>query len=372
MTIILVMIMIVFQIITNGLLMKPLNITNIFLQNSYILVLAIGMLVLIVLNHTDLSVGSIVAVVGALAGTLMVRMNVPIIPAILICLLAGSLIGAFQGFWVAIVGVPSFIVTLSGQLLYRGITMVILQGKTIAPLPSNFQIFSTKFVPEFLPEIAGLKANPLIFGLVGVIVLFVLQFRSRAKKISYGIDVESKARFIPKLIALSAIIMGFSYILANYKGVPIIITILLALALIYHFIMSHTKLGRHIYAIGGNMKAATLSGIKAKKITILAFTNMGLLAAVSGLIFVSRLNASTPQAGTGFELDAIAACYIGGASASGGIGKIMGSIVGGLVMAVLNNGMSLMGVGSDVQQAIKGAVLLLAVALDVINRKRAH
>src|SRR5690554_634395 len=371
MVIILIMIMVIFQILTNGLLMKPLNITNIFLQNSYILVLAIGMLILIVLNQIDLSVGSIVGLIGALAGTLMAEMNVPIAPAIIASVVMGIFIGAFQGFWVAIVGVPAFIVTLSGQLLYRGITMIILQGKTIAPLPVKFQVFSTKFIPEIFPEIMGLKTNALIFGAVAVLALLVVQARSRARKISYDIKVEKIPMFIVKLVALGTTVMAFAYILASHNGVPIIIVILFSLALIYHFIMSHTKLGRHIYAIGGNKKAAILSGIKAKKITILAFANMGLLAAVSGLIFASRLNAATPQAGTGFELDAIAASYIGGASASGGVGKVMGAIVGGLVMAVLNNGMSLMGAGTDVVYAVKGLVLLLAVALDVVNRKRA-
>lgn len=372
MIIILVVIMIAFQILTGGLLFRPLNITNLILQNSYILVLAIGMLILIVLNHIDLSVGSIVAIVGAVSGVLMAQMNVPVYLTVIIAILFGALIGAFQGFWVTYIGVPAFIVTLAGQLAFRGLTMVILKGTTIAPLPESFQVFSSRFLPEFLPAVAGLKTNALIAGVLGIVLMIVSQNLTRKKKVKYKIKVESKNKYILKLVAISIVIAIFSYLMASYQGVPYILLILLALTLIYSFVMNRTKVGRHIYAIGGNIKAATLSGIKAKKISFLAFVNMGVLAAMSGLIYASRLNAATPQAGNGFELDAIAACYIGGASASGGVGKVIGAIVGGLVMAVLNNGMSLMGVGVDVQKAIKGAVLLGAVALDVYNRKKAN
>ncbi len=370
MTIILVFIIIIFQILTNGLLLRPLNVTNLFLQNSYILVLAIGMLVLIVLNHIDLSVGSIVAVVGAISGVLMNNMNFPVWLTIIIALIVGALIGAMQGFWVAHLAVPSFIVTLAGQLLFRGLTMIILKGKTIAPFPTSFQFFSSKFVPEFLPPIFGLKANAVLFAIVASVFLVVTQLRNRRKKIKYNISVDSNARFAIKQFAFILAISGFFYLLGRYEGIPIILLILLSLTLIYNYIMNRTKLGRHVYAVGGNIKAATLSGIQSNKITFLGFVNMGILAAVSGLIFASRLNAATPQAGISFELDAIAACYIGGASASGGVGKIIGAIIGGFVMAILNNGMSLMGVGIDYQQAIKGIVLLAAVSLDVYNRKK--
>lgn len=371
MTVILVTIIIIFQFLTNGLLLKPLNVTNLILQNSYILVLAIGMLLLIVLNHIDLSVGSIAAVIGALSGVLMTIYDLPVWLTIIIALVAGAMIGAMQGFWVAYLGVPSFIVTLAGQLLFRGITMVILKGKTVAPLPASFQIFSSKFVPEILPPIMGLKTNALLFGAVSIVVVIFNQVSTRNKKIKYKIEVESNAKFIIKQVLFASVIGGFSFLLASYQGIPIILLILIALTLVYQFVMNRTKLGRHIYAIGGNMKAAVLSGIKAQQITFFAFVNMGFLAAVSGLIFASRLNAATPQAGVSFELDAIAACYIGGASANGGVGKVIGAIIGGLVMAILNNGMSLMGVGIDWQQAIKGIVLLAAVSLDVYNRRKA-
>lgn len=370
MVVILIAIMAIFQVLTNGLLFKPLNITNLFLQNSYILVLAIGMLILIVLNQIDLSVGSIAAVIGALAGTLMAVYDIPVGWTILISLFAGALIGGLHGFWVAGLGVPSFIVTLGGQLLFRGLTMVIVQGKTIAPLPKSFQVFSSKFVKEILPPIAGLKVNPLIAGVIAIIFLWISLISSRNKKIKYDIEVETMPRFYVKVTMFSFVIAAFSYILASHNGIPNILVILLALILFYNYVLSRTKLGRHIYAIGGNKKAAMLSGIEAKKITFFAFVNMGFLAAVSGLIFASRLNASTPQAGIGFELDAIAACYIGGASASGGVGKVVGAIIGGFVMAILNNGMSLMGVGIDIQQTVKGAVLMIAVALDVYNRRK--
>lgn len=371
MTIILVAIIAIFFVLTNGLLLKPLNVTNIILQNSYILILAIGMLILIVLKHTDLSVGSIVAVVGALSGMLMTEMGLPVWLTIIIGLIVGALLGAMQGFWVAYLAVPSFIVTLAGQLLFRGITMIILKGKTIAPLPKSFQVFSSKFVPEFMGPIMGLKTNAVIFGLAAIAMIWISQISSRKKKVAHDIDVESPAKFIAKMSLFTAVIAGFSFLLGSYQGIPIILVILIALTYTYQYVMSRTKMGRHIYASGGNIKAAVLSGIKAQKITFFAFVNMGFLAAVSGLVFASRLNAATPQAGVSFELDAIAACYIGGASASGGIGKVIGAIIGGLVMAVLNNGMSLMGIGIDYQQAIKGIVLLAAVSLDVYNRRKA-
>ena len=370
MTIILISIIIIFQILTGGLLLKPLNVTNLFLQNSHILVLTIGMLILIVLNHIDLSVGSIVAVIGAIAGVLMTKYQIPVGVTILISIVIGGLIGAMQGFWVAYLSVPAFIVTLAGQLLFRGLTMIILKGKTIAPLPKSFQFFSSKFIPEFLPEFGGLKMNAIIFGLVTSIILIVLSNNKRNKKIKYGQNVDKFNKFVFKNIAIILAIMGFSYLLASYQGLPVIMLILLFLIVIYNFVMNNTKIGRHIYAIGGNLQAAVLSGIEANRITFYGFVNMGVLAAISGLIFASRLNASTPQAGVSFELDAIAACYIGGASASGGIGKVVGAIIGGFVMAVLNNGMSLMGIGIDVQQAIKGLVLLAAVTLDIYNRKK--
>lgn len=370
MTIILISIIIIFQILTGGLLLKPLNVTNLFLQNSHILVLTIGMLILIVLNHIDLSVGSIVAVIGAIAGVLMTKYQIPVGVTILISIVIGGLIGAMQGFWVAYLSVPAFIVTLAGQLLFRGLTMIILKGKTIAPLPKSFQFFSSKFIPEFLPEFGGLKMNAIIFGLVTSIILIVLSNNKRNKKIKYGQNVDKFIKFVFKNIAIILAIMGFSYLLASYQGLPVIMLILLFLIVIYNFVMNNTKIGRHIYAIGGNLQAAVLSGIEANRITFYGFVNMGVLAAISGLIFASRLNASTPQAGVSFELDAIAACYIGGASASGGIGKVVGAIIGGFVMAVLNNGMSLMGIGIDVQQAIKGLVLLAAVTLDIYNRKK--
>ena len=370
MTIILISIIIIFQILTGGLLLKPLNVTNLFLQNSHILVLTIGMLILIVLNHIDLSVGSIVAVIGAIAGVLMTKYQIPVGVTILISIVIGGLIGAMQGFWVAYLSVPAFIVTLAGQLLFRGLTMIILKGKTIAPLPKSFQFFSSKFIPEFLPEFGDLKMNAIIVGLVTSIILIVLSNNKRNKKIKYGQNVDKFNKFVFKNIAIILAIMGFSYLLASYQGLPVIMLILLFLIVIYNFVMNNTKIGRHIYAIGGNLQAAVLSGIEANRITFYGFVNMGVLAAISGLIFASRLNASTPQAGVSFELDAIAACYIGGASASGGIGKVVGAIIGGFVMAVLNNGMSLMGIGIDVQQAIKGLVLLAAVTLDIYNRKK--
>ncbi|MGO2742871.1 MAG: multiple monosaccharide ABC transporter permease [Pseudolactococcus laudensis] len=365
----LVIIMLAFQILSNGILLKPLNITNIILQNSYILILSIGMVILIILNEIDLSVGSITAFVGALSAILSIKMGLPTILSVIICLLVGAAIGAFQGFWVSIVKVPSFIATLAGMLIFRGLTIVVLDGKSLAPYPKSFQIISSGFIPDLLKG-CGLQLFTLLIAAV-IAVLYVLSaINSRKKKISFGSPVESNVMFLVKNILVIIILGWFAYVMAQYEGFPNVLIILAILILVYRFITNQTTIGRHVYATGGNEKAAELSGINTKKIKFLMFVNMGLLSAVAGIIFSARLNAATATAGNGFELDAIAACYIGGASASGGVGTVLGAIIGGLVMGVLNNGMSLLGIGVDWQQAIKGFVLLLAVAFDIYNKNK--
>jgi putative multiple sugar transport system permease protein len=370
MVIVLVLIMLLFQILTGGILLRPLNITNLILQNSYILVLAIGMMLVIITGHIDLSVGSVAAFVGALAGILMVQHHVPMFVTVLISLLLGALIGAWQGFWVAYVKIPAFIVTLAGMLLFRGFTMIILEGQSIAPFPKSFQNISSGFLPDLFHG-QNLHIFTLVIGLIASILFIGSEIRKRNNQKQYGFAISPAAVFGAKLIVIVAIIMAFSYVLATYEGIPTILIILATLIIAYSFVANKTVIGRHIYAIGGNEKAAQLSGIKTKRVTFWVFVNMGVLAALSGLIFAARLNAATPKAGNLFELDAIAACFIGGASAYGGVGTISGAIIGGLVMGVINNGMSLLGLGIDWQQAIKGLVLLAAVAFDIYNKNKA-
>ncbi|WP_017812746.1 MULTISPECIES: multiple monosaccharide ABC transporter permease [Paenibacillus] len=368
MIIALVFIMLLFEILTGGLLLKPINITNLILQNSYILVLAIGMVLVIITGHIDLSVGSIAAFVGAISAIFMVNWQMNPVLAVILSIVIGGLIGAWQGFWVAYVRIPAFIVTLAGMLLFRGLTMVVLEGQSISPFPNGFQKISSGFVPDFTNAATNIVA--IIAGIALSVLYIVTELRNRASQRKYNFATGSQGLFIAKLIAVVAIINLFTFVLASYAGIPTILVLLFLLIIIYSFVMNKTVMGRHVYAIGGNEKAAGLSGVKTKKVTFWVFVNMGVLAAISGLIFAARLNAATPRAGTNFELDAIAACFIGGASASGGIGTVFGAIIGGLVMGVLNNGMSLVGLGIDWQQGIKGLVLLLAVAFDIYNKNK--
>lgn len=359
MVIILVALLIAFQTMTGGIFLRPLNITNIILQNSHILILAVGMLLVVLLGVVDLSVGSVMAFVGAIAGILMINQKMSPWLVVPICLLVGAIIGAWQGFWVAYVGIPAFIVTLAGLLMFRGLTQVVLGGQSLAPFPRIFQKISTGYLPDVLTTGSGLKMLTLILGLILTLILVWGQFNQRKKRQSNLFEVESNNLFIAKIAFTALVVMGLSYTFALYQGFPVILLILGTLVAIYHFVTNQTVVGRQIYAIGGNRKAAELSGINDKKLTFLVFVNMGVLAALAGLVLAARLNASTPQAGNSLELDAMAAVYFGGASTSGGIGTIMGAIVGGLVMGVLNNGMSILGVGVDWQQAIKGLILSL-------------
>ncbi|MEC2342930.1 MULTISPECIES: multiple monosaccharide ABC transporter permease [Paenibacillus] len=369
MIIALIFITILFQILTGGILLKPLNITNLILQNSYILVLAIGMVLVIITGHIDLSVGSIAAFIGALAAIMLVDLQLPTFLTILISLVIGGLIGAWQGFWVAYVKIPAFIVTLAGMLLFRGLTMIVLGGQSIAPFPKSFQRISSGFIPDWFGG-GSLHILTILLGLVLSLLLIWQEWKERRTQLKYQFEVAPIWVFVTKLLLLVAIINIFTFVLATYNGLPNILIILFFLIVIYSFVMNRMVAGRHIYALGGNEKAAKLSGVKTKKVTFWVFVNMGALAALSGLIFAARLNSATPKAGTNFELDAIAACFIGGASASGGIGTVIGAIIGGLVMGVMNNGMSLIGLGVDWQQGIKGLVLLLAVAFDIYNKSK--
>ncbi|WP_339224649.1 multiple monosaccharide ABC transporter permease [Paenibacillus sp. FSL H8-0332] len=369
MIIALIFISVFFQIMTDGILLKPLNVTNLILQNSYILVLAIGMVLVIITGHIDLSVGSVAAFIGALSAIMMVDMELNPVLAVVISLLMGALVGAWQGFWVAYVKIPAFIVTLAGMLLFRGLTMIVLNGQSIAPFPKTFQKISSGFIPD----VAGggsLNVLTLIIGVLLSLLVIYQEIRSRRITVKYGFEQSPAWMSVAKAAALVIVINLFTYVLAQYNGIPNILVILMVLIVIYSFVMNHMTMGRHIYALGGNEKAASLSGVKTKRVTFWVFVNMGVLAALSGLVFAARLNSATPKAGTNFELDAIAACFIGGASASGGIGTVVGAIIGGLVMGVMNNGMSLVGLGVDWQQGIKGLVLLLAVGFDIYNKSK--
>lgn len=369
MVIALVVIAILFQFLTGGVLLTPLNITNIIMQNSYIILLAFGMLIVIITGEIDLSVGSVVAFVGAISGILLVNQDLPVIVGIFLSLLIGAAIGAFNGFWVAYVRIPAFIVTLASMLIFRGLTLVALNGQTIAPFPDSFRSLSTAFIPDIFNG-GDLHILTILVGALFTIVYIIFEYRNRQNDKKYNVDTSSNSLFIAKLVIAAVIINTFTFVLAQYEGIAIVLVLIFFIYLIYASMMNKTVLGRHIYAVGGNENAARLSGINSNKVKFWVFVNMGVLSALAGLIFAGRLNAATPQAGTGFELDAIAAAVIGGASMTGGVGTVFGAVIGALVMGILNNGMSIMGIGIDWQQAIKGLVLLAAVTFDILYKKK--
>jgi putative multiple sugar transport system permease protein len=365
----LVVIMGFFQYMTDGTLLKPLNLTNLILQNSYIVIMALGMLLVIVAGHIDLSVGSVSGFIGALAAVLMVDYNWNFIAASALCLVVGGIIGGAQGWFVAWLKIPSFIVTLAGMLVFKGLALALLQGRSVGPFPEEFQLLSSGFIPDFFNG-ETLRISSLVLGAVVAVALFVLKLRERAGHVRHEMEEEPGAFFLAKNVAFAAVIVWFCWMLASYKGLPNVLIVMFALMLVYDFVTRRTTIGRRIYALGGNAKAARLSGIKTERLAFLTFVNMGALAALAGLVFAARLNTATPKAGLGFELDVIAACFIGGASASGGVGKVLGAVIGAFVMGVMNNGMSILGIGIDYQQVIKGIVLLAAVCVDVYNKNK--
>ncbi|MDT0329351.1 multiple monosaccharide ABC transporter permease [Nocardiopsis lambiniae] len=363
----LVVIVVLFQILTGGLLLTPLNLTNLILQNSYVLILAIGMMLVIVTGHIDLSVGSVVAFTGAVSAIMLTSWGLPTVVVVPLALLLGALIGAWQGFWIAYVGVPAFIVTLAGMLVFRGATLAVLGGESIAPLPPSLRVLAGGFLPW---QGEGPHLPTLLLGAAGAGAVVWIQWRSRTRSLAHGLPVQPVAVTVVVSAVVVAAILAFTYALAERNGLPLVGVLLVALIAGYSFVMRSTTMGRRVYAVGGNERAAALSGIRTRRTTFWVFVNMGMLSALAGLVFTARLNAATPGAGTMFELDAIAAAFIGGASASGGVGTVVGAVIGALVMGVLNNGMSLIGLGVDWQQLIKGLVLLLAVAFDIYNKKR--
>ena len=363
-------IMAFFEVVTDGTLLRPLNLTNLVLQNSYVVMMALGMLLVIVTGNIDLSVGSVSGFIGAVAAVLIVKFGVHYVLAALVCLVLGAAIGAAQGYWVAYFKIPSFIVTLAGMLVFKGLALAILGGQSVGPFPVEFQRLSSGFIPELVSNADGIYPTSLAVGAALALALVWQNARSRAQQQSYGIETEPNGFFLAKNFLLFAVIVYFAYLLASYRGLPNVLVIMTALVALYAFVTTRTILGRQIYAVGGNAKAAKLSGIKAERLTFLTFVNMGVLAALAGLVFAARLNTATPKAGLGFELDVIAACFIGGASAYGGVGRVSGAVIGAMIMGVMNNGMSILGIGIDYQQVIKGLVLLGAVCLDVYNQRR--
>ncbi|MFJ8763851.1 multiple monosaccharide ABC transporter permease [Streptomyces clavifer] len=358
-----------FAVWSGGDLLLPRNVSNLVLQNSYILILAIGMMLVIISGHIDLSVGSLTAFIGAMSAVLMVEHDLAWPLAVVLCLAIGAVAGSLQGFFIAYLGIPSFIVTLAGMLLFRGLTEIFLKGQTLGPFPKDLQKIANGFLPEVGPD-TNYHNLTLLLGFALIAFVVFQEVRDRKRQQEFALDVPPVKLFVLKLVALVSAVLVVTLLLASYKGAPVVLLILGVLVVGFGYLMRNAIIGRHIYAIGGNLPAAKLSGVKDKKVTFLVFLNMGMLAALAGLVFAARFNAASPKAGLNFELEAIAAAFIGGASMSGGVGTVLGAIVGGLVLGVLNNGMNLVGIGTDYQQVIKGLVLLAAVGFDVWNKRK--
>ena len=367
----LVAIIILFQVLTNGLLLRPNNVASLVQQNAYVMILAIGMVMVIVARHIDLSVGSVVAFVGGVTAIMMRSWELPWLLAVVLALVLGVVIGAWQGFWIAYVGIPAFIVTLAGMLIFRGLAIVLV-GETVAGLPQGFIRIANGSLPNALGFIDQLDVVTILIGALAIVAMVVSQLRARASLRKHELQTEALGLFVAKLVVIGGSIAALATVLSlSAGGTPIALVIVGVLVVVYSFVMGRTVFGRHIYAIGGNRLAAGLSGVNTRKVDFWIFVHMGMLTAVAAIVTTSRAGAGIAQAGTMFELDAIAACFIGGAAVTGGIGRISGAIVGALIMGVLNMGLSIMSVDSAWQQAIKGLVLLAAVAFDLVNKRRA-
>ena len=370
------LIVVLFTVLTDGALLQPQNISNIIVQNSYVLILAIGMILVIIGGHIDLSVGSTVALTGAICAVLTVQWGLPWPVAVLLTLLSGAVIGAAQGYWIAYFGIPAFIVTLAGMLVFRALTLTTLGNQGIGPFPDEIRSLSNGFTGGYLGNIGlgplgGADLVSLLAGLACVAGFALSQWRKRSARLGYGQTVDPMPVFVLKIVGVAVVVMAVVVQLARFRNLPWVLVLLAALALGYSLMANNSVFGRHIYSIGGNLQAATLSGVKVKAVTFWVFVNMGALAGLAGVIFAGRLNQAGPTAGMSFELDAIAAAFIGGAAVQGGVGKVVGAITGGLIMGVINNGMSLIGAPSERVMLVKGLVLLIAVAYDVWTKRRA-
>ncbi|NJM30257.1 MAG: sugar ABC transporter permease [Rhizobiales bacterium] len=366
-------IMVFFQFTTSGTLFKPVNMTNLILQNSYIVIMALGMLLVIVAGHIDLSVGSVSGFVGAVAAVMMVPMKVDPFVTMVACLLLGAAIGGVQGYFVAYHKIPAFIVTLAGMLIFKGLSLTVLGGASVGPFPREFQLLSSGFVPDlFTVSLFGGPFNLLALVIGGLVTALIIYFnvKERREQQAHGLAEEPNIIFMGRNALVAFAFLGFSFLMAQYKGLPNVLIVMFTLIALFVFITTRTTFGRRVYAMGGNEKASKLSGINTERMTFWIFTIMGALAALAGLVFAARLNVATPKAGLGFELEVIAACFIGGAAVTGGVGKIIGAVIGAFIIGVMNNGMSIMGIGIDWQQVIKGVVLLLAVFLDVYYKNK--
>ncbi|WP_024285720.1 multiple monosaccharide ABC transporter permease [Cellulomonas sp. KRMCY2] len=367
----LVMIVLLFQVLTDGKLLLSNNVASLVQQNAYVMILAIGMVIVIVAGHIDLSVGSVVAFVGGVVALSMKDAGLPWLVAILIGLALGAVVGAWQGFWVAYVGIPAFIVTLGGMLIFRGLAIVIV-GQTVAGLPAPFVAISNGYLPNKLGYLANHDMVTLLIGAVTIAALVVSRIRARRSLTQNDLRRDPVGAYIGKIVVSAALIGGLAWILAGSRGgSPIVLVIVGVLIVAYSFLMGRTVFGRHVYAMGGNLHAAILSGVNTRRVNFWIFVNIGMLAGVAALVTTSKAGAAVAAAGQNYELDAIAACFIGGTAVTGGIGRVSGAIVGALIMGVLNMGLSIMAVDAAWQQAIKGLVLLLAVAFDLVNKRRA-
>ena len=374
MIIVLILVIGLFAIATKGTILLPMNVSSLISQNAYVFILATGMLLCILTGgNIDLSVGSVVCFTGAVGAKLMVNYNVPWYLAVVIMLVVGILIGAFQAFWIAFVRIPPFIVTLAGMLIFRGLSNVVLDGLTISV--KNCTTFVNVFgggANCYIPDVFGVNGfnmTCMVAGAVAAALFIGLQIKNRAVRIKKHYEVEGPVSFWGKLVFISAVILAFSFRLSQHKGIPTVLVWVLIVIIVYGFITSNTKTGRYFYAVGGNEKATKLSGINTNKVYFLAYTNMGLLTALAGMVTIARLTSAQPTYGQNYEMDAIGSCFIGGASAYGGIGTVPGVIIGAVLMGTINLGMSLMGVDQNMQKVVKGLVLLAAVIFDVVSKR---
>lgn len=370
MIIVLVIVTLFFTWKTDGNMLLPQNVNNLIAQNAYVFILATGMLLCILTGgNIDLSVGSVVCFVGAVGATCMVNKGINVYLSIIIMLLTGLLIGVWQGFWIAYRRIPPFIVTLAGMLMFRGLSNIVLNGFTIAPLPEEYLILFSGYIVDFFHG-DGINITCMLFGVISALVYVGITLKGRRNRVKHGYAVGSVGNDVFRCLIMSVVVIVFTWRLAQYKGLPNILVWVIFIVMIYGYITSKTIIGRHFYAVGGNEKAAQLSGINTNKVYFVAYANMGLLAAVAAMVTIARLNSANPTAGDSYEMDAIGSCFIGGASAYGGSGTIPGVIVGATLMGVINLGMSIMGVDANWQKVVKGAVLLAAIIFDVESKKR--